>query len=56
LDPGQAQRDQAVRLQAYAADPGNASLAREARMTLLAIPPDAGDDPLDELRALLGPS
>jgi hypothetical protein len=57
LDPGQALRELAVRLlEAYAVDPGNASLAREARMTLLAIPPDAGEDPLGELRELLGPS
>jgi hypothetical protein len=57
FDPGHALRELAVRLlEAYVADPGNASLAREARMTLLAIPPDAGEDPLDELRAMLGPS
>jgi hypothetical protein len=58
LDPARALRDLAVRLlQAYAVDSGNASLAREARMTLLAIPDDGGGvDPLDELRSLLGPS
>jgi len=58
LDPAQALRDLAARLlQAYAADPGNANLAREARMTLLAIPDAGGEaDPLDELRAMLGPS
>jgi hypothetical protein len=57
IDPARALRDLAVRLlRAHAADPGNASLAREARMTLLAIEPDAGEDPLDELRSLLGSS
>lgn len=57
LDPVRALRDLAVRLlEAHAADPGNASLAREARMTLLAIGPDAGEDPLADLIASLGPS
>jgi len=57
VDPAQALRDLAGRLlRAYAADPGNASLAREARLALLAIPPDAGEDPLAELFASLPPS
>jgi hypothetical protein len=46
----------AARLEAaHAAAPGNASLARELRMTLLALPSGEAaddDDPLAELRVL----
>jgi hypothetical protein len=37
---------------AYRADPGNASLAREARMTLLALGPGDGSDLDPELREM----
>jgi hypothetical protein len=54
IDPSLALRDLAVGLQAaYRADPGNGLLARELRMTLLALRPsrEAGVD--DELAALM---
>lgn len=54
IDPSAALRDLAAGLQeAYRTDPGNGLLARELRMTLLALRPprDAGVD--DELAALM---
>jgi hypothetical protein len=57
LDAHAALEALAKRLQAaHEAAPGNASLARELRMTLLALPREDGDDddPLAELRALAG--
>jgi hypothetical protein len=54
IDPSAALRDLAAGLQAaYRADPGNGLLARELRMTLLALRPprDAGVDA--ELAALM---
>jgi hypothetical protein len=62
LDVAAAMRELAVRLAAaYEAQPANALLARELRATLLALAglPAAGEgevDPLDELRAMMGPS
>jgi hypothetical protein len=46
-------RELAVRLtEAYEADPSNAVLAREVRLTLLAIEPETGPewDPIKELQ------
>jgi hypothetical protein len=59
VDPGAELEALAARLAvAHVADPGNASLARELRITLQALadtaPGDAGDDdPLAELRAII---
>jgi hypothetical protein len=61
LDPVAELRALAGRLAAaYDTDRGNTAVARELRLTLSALIglPGAGDepDPLDELRALMGPS
>ena len=54
LDPAEELRRLAGRLvEAYAADPGNAALAREARFTLLAVAVPDGDPELDELARIL---
>jgi hypothetical protein len=49
FDPGDAMAQLAGRLKAaYAADPGNAALARELRMTLQAMTVSVGADPFGE--------
>jgi hypothetical protein len=60
LDPVEGLRELADRLAgAYLQDRGNAAIARELRMTLQALiglPGEDPVDPLDELRAMMGPS
>jgi hypothetical protein len=54
LDPvGELRALAAGLMAAWRADPGNAILAREARATLLCVPPEPPDDPLAELRAMV---
>jgi hypothetical protein len=58
LDPVAEMRALAARLMAaYRADPGNAALARETRLTLLAIggQDDGGDDELAAILAAMPP-